>query len=245
MPAFQFQQFTVSHDRSTMRVGTDAVLLAALATESATVRQHTQRALDIGTGCGVVALIVAQHCPHARIDAIDIDRDSVTEAARNFNLSPFANRLRAYESSVQDWQGRYDLIVSNPPFFNQSLPNPEARRAAARHTRQLPYSDLLKAVQRLLTPDGTCCVILPDSEAPTLLSLCASYDLSLHRQHFVHPTPSSPALRRIMWLQPRGQCAAIETIHTDLRLPLSASSVSSCSPWYLQLTADLYTGVPR
>lgn len=155
---FQFKQFAVAHHRATMPVGTDAVLLGAWA-------KHAQPGciLDVGTGSGIIALMLAQRFVNAQIEAIDYDIQSVEEAAENFANSPFTNRLsaaqadfRAFESSTQ-----YDLIVSNPPYFETAIkPTAESRRLA-RHTDTLSYPVLLKGVAKLLTNDGCFCCVLP------------------------------------------------------------------------------------
>ena len=157
-PSFRFRQFTVWHDRCAMKVGTDGVLLGAWVHVPACSLVHV---LDIGTGSGLIALMLAQRAALAQVDALDIDAEAVSQASDNFRNSPFADRLSAYHSSVQDWQmdndkcpngkcpngkcpsdkcsngtcpnGKcYDLIVSNPPFFRESLRNPDAARNAAR-----------------------------------------------------------------------------------------------------------------
>ena len=133
-PFFRFKQFTVWHDRCAMKVGTDGVLLGAwcpMAVDSLQLivnsRKHKEfRVLDIGTGSGLIALMLAQRLMGiGHIDAIDIDTDAVAQAQDNFALSPWENMLHAHHSTLQDWQAEgYDLIVSNPPYFQASLKNP-------------------------------------------------------------------------------------------------------------------------
>lgn len=160
---FRFKQFEVHHAKATMKVGTDAVLLGAWTELSG----HEHRILDIGTGSGVIALMLAQRSTAgAHIDAIDIDRASLEEARQNFDLSPWAPRLHAIRSAVQTYASdAYDLIVSNPPYFVNSLHPPNDTRMRARHAVSLSYAELIAAVVRLLAGHGSFNVILP---APSL-----------------------------------------------------------------------------
>lgn len=158
MLPFQFKQFAVAHSRSTMQVGTDAVLLGAWAKYAA-----PQRILDVGTGCGIIALMLAQRYATAVVEAIDYDAASVLEAIENFTNSPFADRLTATQADFRAFENnlKYDLIVSNPPYFNTKIkPTAESRRLA-RNTETLPYPALLKGVASLLTKDGSFCCVLP------------------------------------------------------------------------------------
>ncbi len=147
---FRFRQFAVAHDRCAMRVNTDAVLLGAwcpLPDEA-----PEPRILDIGTGSGVIALMLAQRCPAARITAIDIDEPSALQARENFLASPWPDRLTAQHISLQDFTpplkgGRgdsYNLILSNPPYFRNALRNPDPRRSDARHTDTLSFDELCR-----------------------------------------------------------------------------------------------------
>ena len=165
---FQFKQFYVRHDRCAMKVGTDGVLLGCWAQPAVNIQNPAFRLLDIGTGSGLIALMLAQRFSKAQIEAIDIDTAAVEQAAGNFAASPWAERLHAYESRLQEWQaeGPYDLIVSNPPYFRNSLKNPDSGRQTARHTDTLTYDELLSHSAGLLAPDGRLAVILPaDAEA--------------------------------------------------------------------------------
>ena len=134
-----------------MKVGTDGVLLGAWCPVSS--QASSFKVLDVGTGSGLIALMLAQRLPEAKITAIDIDAGAVEQAAYNFGMSPWADRLNCQQISLQDLEGEgvYDLIVSNPPYFQDSLKNPDSQRAIARHTDTLSYDELLKHSARLLT----------------------------------------------------------------------------------------------
>ena len=148
-PYFRFKKFTVYHDRCAMKVGTDGVLLGAW------VNVSGDNILDIGTGTGLISLMMAQRNEKAVIDAIDIDSDAVSQAKDNIGNSPFSNRINSWNASLQEFSSkvekRYDVIVSNPPFFVQSLKSPNKERSVARHTDSLPVADLIKGGGCLLS----------------------------------------------------------------------------------------------
>ena len=206
-PFFRFQRFTVWHDRSSMRVGTDGVLLGALCPINTDKGDASPLSiLDIGTGSGLVALMLAQRTESvpARIDAIDIDPASVEQASENFAASPWSDRLKAICCAVQDYHPdtRYDIIVSNPPFFENALKAPDAVRSAARHTDTLPFAELFAAAQRLLADNGQFTLILPASatdQLPTSATdqLPNSPTLQLTERTDIFSKPGKP-LRRVL-----------------------------------------------
>ena len=181
-----------------MRVNTDGVLLGAWATlPSATIAQqnltsknYSIKVLDVGTGTGVIALMIAQrlvdNCescalstndegfqhPHCQIVAIDVDNASCKQAQENFQQSKWSNSLVAKHISLQDFntEQRFDLIISNPPYFNNALKNPSEAKRTARHTDTLSYQDLTDAASKLLKPNGRLSVIIPFDEYPTMQS---------------------------------------------------------------------------
>ena len=182
------------HSESALKLGTDAVLLGA----AMSIRGSERRALDIGTGCGVIALMAAQRSAHCRITGIDIDLPSVQEAARNFAASPWADRLEAVLCALEEFRpetGNYDLIFSNPPYYDDSLKNPDERSAAARHTHSLPHATLCSRVRELLAEDGRFCVVLPSDVFSRFRRTAASFGLYLHRELDVCTTPSKPISR--------------------------------------------------
>ena len=153
-----------------MKVGTDGVLLGAWCPVSGYGVQVTDyRILDVGTGCGLIARMLMQRCPEALIDAIDIDPDATEQAKEN--------GVNAYCASLQEWQGTYDLIVSNPPYFQNSLKNPDKGRQTARHTDTLSYEELVKHSARLLSKDGQLALILPAEAETELCDIAARYSL--------------------------------------------------------------------
>ena len=155
---FQFKQFTIYQQHCAMKVGTDGTLLGAWALASS----GACRVLDIGTGTGLIALMMAQRYPEVMVTAIDIDAAAVGQAMENVMASPFAERINVYEADVQTFENMemFDSIVCNPPFFEHSLTCPDAQRTEARHTVSLNYHQLVDAVFRLLKDDGRFSVII-------------------------------------------------------------------------------------
>ena len=176
-----------------MKVGTDGVLLGAWAA----VRPQDRRMLDIGTGTGLIALMLAQRAPEAHVTGVDID--DVGQARENAAASPWSGRVAFAQCPVQEFETPepFDLIVSNPPFFVDSLTCPDRGRTAARHAVHLPFGDLRDAVLRLLAPGGRFAVILPTAEAERFLAVCAGR-LALVRRTDVRTTPRRPAKRALM-----------------------------------------------
>ena len=151
---FQFKQFTVEQELCAMKVGTDGVLLGAWANGG-------QRILDAGTGTGVIAMMLAQRYPGARVTAIDIDEGAVRQAQQNVTKSPFAAQVTVLQETLQEHQGEYDAIVSNPPFFIDALAAPDEQRNMARHTATLTYAELMQAAYRLLIDEGELSAVVP------------------------------------------------------------------------------------
>lgn len=169
-----------------MPIGTDAVLLGAWAFNEAPAS-----VLDIGSGCGVIALMLAQRFAQATIEAIDIDEPSVLEAKENFNNSPFANRLLAELVDVKNLKRpkRFDLIVSNPPYFTEDVVSPKQARANARHGLSLNYTDLLWCVNRLLGVDGNFCCVLPEANTKEFILKAEANGLVLNKITHIRYNP--------------------------------------------------------
>jgi tRNA1Val (adenine37-N6)-methyltransferase len=199
MESFCFKRFSVRQSRSAMKVNTDGVLLAAWVTiNKITASQSSQsienpfQILDIGTGTGVISLILAQRLesgPPFKITAIEIDKNSAEEAAVNFSESPWSNNLVSINISLQSFMGlgqpsnpeRFSIILSNPPYFTQSLKAPSTRRSAARHNDVLPLEDIIKAAHLFLEDDGILALVLPVNEGEQIISLAKQMSLNLAR----------------------------------------------------------------
>lgn len=185
---FKFKQFTVNQDICPMKVGTDGVLLGAWAD-----CLNAKQILDIGSGTGLISLMLAQRNNQALVEAIDLNELAFRQSTANFALSPYADRLFAYHSSLQDFSSgkRYDLIVSNPPYFSDSLKSPDQERNQARHTDSLSLEDLVRYSASLLSASGSLAFVLPYDSLPKINSLASGQGLFLKRQTTVYPTPTS------------------------------------------------------
>ena len=236
-PNFRFKHFTVWHDHCAMKVGTDGVLLGAWCPLPATNRATPYRVLDIGTGSGLIALMLAQRLMGVgHIDAIDIDADAVAQAQDNFALSPWGNMLHAHHSTLQDWQAEgYDLIVSNPPYFQASLKNPNQQRATARHTDSLSYEELIAHAARLLKDSGVLALILPIEAESEIRTLANHHKLYPTHITHIHSKPNKPAKRLLIALskQEQSEETPIQTFYIE-------SESAPRSPEYQDLTRDFY-----
>ena len=201
---FRFKRFSVENERACLKVGTDAVLLGA-AMDLDKVSFEGLKALDIGTGTGVIALMAAQRLEEAGlndyfIDAIDIDAPSAEEARDNFFASPWKDHLLSVHSSLQDFEkeaGQYGPIFSNPPYYDCSLRNPEARQASARHTDSLSYREICAFAKDHLLPEGRMCIILPSEQRLALNRLASSFGLYPQRIVDIFTSAKKPSRRII------------------------------------------------
>lgn len=195
--SFKFKRFEIENRKSALKVGTDAVLLGA----AMTLRETDRFLLDIGTGTGVIALMAAQRLESSRfsIEAIDIDADSAEEASRNFAASPWAGSLRAENTALFDYSPdrRFDCIFSNPPYYDNSLRNPDEREALARHTESLSFTDICAFASEHLTGEGRLSLILPAESEKALMRTAASFGLFPFRLLRVRTTPAKPFKRLV------------------------------------------------
>lgn len=225
-----------------MKVGTDGVLLGAWAPLP---NGRIPRMLDIGTGSGLIALMLAQRCPDAQIEAIDMDAAATEQAADNFARSPWSVRLHANHCALQDYSTntRFDLIVSNPPYFRESLRNPDAARNTARHTDTLDYPELLHHACQLLVPDGTLALILPAEAEAEIMRLATTVGLVPTRLTHVFSKPGKP-VRRVLaaFVKPTKKesvPAVAETLGNTDTLYIE-SKTAPRSEAYARLTRDFY-----
>ncbi len=196
---FKFKKFEIVQDNCNMKVNTDGILLGAW---SETLGKRT--ALDIGTGTGIIAIMLAQKNKNIKVTGIDIDKHSLQQAGLNMDNSPYKDRLVAVHSSVQDFlkdrDQRFELIVSNPPFFTGGTFSSNENKANVRHTFKLPHSDLLRAVQRLLDPLGHFDLILPYLEGLRFIELADQYKLYVNKITEVKSRPDRPIERLLIRL---------------------------------------------
>ena len=210
-----------------MKVGTDGLLLGAWA-------QGGKRVLDIGTGTGLIALMMAQRFPEAHVDAIDIDADAASQAEDNARRSPFADRVAVRCVSLQEYveEREYDSIVCNPPFFTQSLQSPDSKRTLARHSIALPFDDLFLHARRLMSEDGVYSIVVPSDALSQIETAAVMNNLFLVRRCLVRTTRKKPARRLLLSFSQKPS-----PFHDEEGVIQEA--VNEPSEWYRNLTCDI------
>jgi tRNA1Val (adenine37-N6)-methyltransferase len=198
MSIFKFKQFDVDQSGCAMKINTDGVLLGAL-----TQCDSPSRILDIGTGTGVIAMMLAQRFNNAIIDAVEIDADAATTAGINFAASPFANRLQIFETGFEDFYKqhpsiKYDLIVSNPPFFLNSLVSAGSKKNLARHTDGSFFEKMVSLSAEHLSESGSCHLILPVATADAVKKLITKNNLALQKITFLKSFADSEPHREML-----------------------------------------------
>ncbi len=232
-PTFQFKQFTIAHDRCAMKVGTDGVLVGAWSQLPA-----RGRLLDVGTGTGLIALMVAQRSPASFVTGIDIIPEAVEQARENVAASPFADRIEIRLQSLQAIAATgqsFDAIICNPPFFAENLLPPDSSRSIARHTQEssLTFGELAACSARLLADGGSLSVILPTSAFDSFRLLCFAQGLFLQRSRLVQGTPRK-APKRVLATFVKG-----EATWTSEK-PLILNDGGRRTDDYAALTHDFY-----
>jgi len=194
--SFRFKHFTVEDNQSTLKIGTDAMLLGAWANPG-----NAKRILDIGSGCGVLALMMAQKS-NALIDAIDIDQLSADQARENFDKSPWSDRIVSVCCSLDDFRPSsgdlYDYIISNPPYFSNQLKSKSVRLNRTKHEKGIEVHTLVKKIHSLLRPDGKFSVIFPYENHLFFINVCEKNGFHILKQVNVHSKPRSCAGRTLM-----------------------------------------------
>lgn len=209
-----------------MKVGTDGLLLGAWA-------QGGSRVLDIGTGTGLIALMMAQRFPDAHVDAIDIDADAAAQAEDNARRSPFADRVAVRCVSLQEFEieREYDSIVCNPPFFTQSLQSPDSKRTLARHSVALPFDDLFRHARRLLSEDGVLSIVVPSDALSQIETAAAMNGMFLVRRCLVRTTRNKPVRRLLLSFSQKPSPIQNEE-------GIIQEAINEPSEWYRNLTCD-------
>lgn len=195
---FQFKQFSVDQAGCAMKINTDGVLLGALAEAD-----DPKSILDIGTGTGVIALMLAQRFSSAKIDAVEIDASAAQTAGKNFENSPFAERLSVFPLAIQDFFNeypakQYELIVSNPPFHLNSLQSPKAKKSLAKHTGEGFFEELIEGITVHLTAKGSCWLILPLQAGDLVKILAGQHELYLQKATTIHSFINDEPYREIL-----------------------------------------------
>ncbi|MEI6048250.1 MAG: methyltransferase [Bacteroidota bacterium] len=192
---FNFKQFTIYQDKCAFKVGTDGVLLGACAYVTG-----VNRILDIGSGSGLIAIMLAQRCD-AEVIAIEPDQDSYTQTCNNVSLCKWCSRIKVEHTSLQNYypeKEKFDLIVTNPPYFSNSIRNPDMRKSSARHNDSLTSDEILEGVSRLLEDNGRFQLILPYVEGNVFIAEAHKYGLYCNNILKIKPLPTSEIKRLIL-----------------------------------------------
>lgn len=202
---FYFKKFKIDQTNCAMKVNTDGVLIAALSDFN-----EPKKILDVGTGTGLIALMLAQKYPKSLIHGVEINEDSANAARKNFSNSPFDDRISLFNSSIKDHfsthEECYDLIISNPPFFINSLTSQNLQRGMARHTDFSFFDELLGHSVNHLNKNGRLCVILPIHTAHLFKALMARTGVwKVGKETFIYSYPDSKAHRVIMVMEMEGK----------------------------------------
>lgn len=209
---FQFKQFIINQDKSAMKVCTDACVLGAWADI-----EGAEKILDIGTGTGLLALMVAQRNSIAKIDAVELDTDAFSQAVGNIEESKFHDQIKVINSSIQNFKPdyQYDCIITNPPFFQSDLLSPKTKKNLAHHAVSLSFDELLESLDRLLTNEGRFNILLPVDEAEVFLRKAVNSDWFITKKLTLYHHKNKKSFRQLMTFN-REHIAENQTFAQDL-----------------------------
>ena len=231
---FQFKQFTIEQDRCAMKVGTDGVLLGAWTP----IAVDTNSILDIGSGTGLIALMLAQRSNADQIDAVEIDEEAYEQCVENFENSPWSDRLFCFHAAldelVEDPEDEYDVIISNPPFYSEDFKTDDAQRDLARFQDALPFEGLIEAADLLLSENGLFAVIIPFKEEERFIDLCTKFELYPVKVTRVKGAHKTPIVRSLMAFK-RYELAVLEA--DELVVEINRHEYTDD---YINLTKDFY-----
>ncbi|MGB5387541.1 MAG: methyltransferase [Eudoraea sp.] len=230
---FKFKQFTIYQDRCAMKIGTDGVLLGAWTN----ISNSPESVLDIGAGTGIIGLMLAQRCYANTIDAIEIDEEAFEQCVENFEASPWSDRLFCYHASLDEFldeiDDKYDLIISNPPFYSEQVTSGNIARDQARQNSSLPFNLLLKGVSELLSKNGSFAIVVPFKEEKSLLQQALKFELYPVRLLRVKGHPDSEVKRSLIEFHFK----KTEVLTNELIIEKSRHEFTED---YINLTKDFY-----
>ena len=228
---FQFKKFTVEHDKCAMKVGFDGALLGAWATHP-----NPEKILDIGTGSGLIALILRQRFPNAIIHAIEPNQNAIHQAKINFDHSPFDKSIELFPTKLQNFlvSYTYDLILSNPPFFTEDTGSVDDNRNEARQEKYLPLNELLNSVKSLLNKAGKFIFVYPTWETKRVYEAIKKEHLFIVCQTTIYSSVNKPSKRTIFEIQ-KAPCS------TEYSEFVSGNQDIGYTPTYKKLMQDFYT----
>jgi len=233
MKPFKFKQFSVNQDKCAMKIGTDSVLIGAWTS----LEKNPNSILDIGSGTGILALILAQRSQAEQIDAIEIDNMAFEQCVENFENSPWSDRLFCYHASLQEFAEEmdetYDLIISNPPYYSEDYKSENMQRDIARFQDALPFDLLLSCSANLLSEHGILSVVIPFKEEEHFIELAAQANLFPKRILHVKGNPSSKIVRSLI---------EFSIINSDVKIEemVIETSRHRYTKEYINLTKDFY-----
>ena len=231
---FTFKQFTVQQDRCAMKIGTDGVLLGAWTP----IDNNPNAILDIGTGTGIIALMLAQRSEASQIDALEIDENAYEQSTDNFENSPWNDRLYCFHAGLDEFveepEDEYDLIVSNPPFYTEDFKTDNQARDLARFADAMPFEDLIEAAALLLSENGIFAVIIPFKEEASFITLAEEYELYPVKITRVKGTPTTEIKRSLLAFS-RTRPTAFPTDELIIE-----TSRHQYTPEYIDLTKAFY-----
>ena len=232
---FSFKQFTIHQDRCAMKVGTDGVLLGVLAPTI-----DSGRILDIGTGTGLVGIMLSQRCPQAMVTGVELDANASKQAEENATSTGW--KIKIINKSIQDFSSqceeKFDLIVSNPPYFINSLKAPEKNRNTARHTDELSYEELIESAEKLLSEEGKFSVIIPYSEEENFIGIANKRNLIAESSVRIIPKVGKEPKRSVITF-----CKCKNKINCNINvteLVIEKEERHCYSDEFKKLTADFY-----
>jgi len=228
---FSFKQFTINQDKAAFKVGTDGVLLGASADVSG-----VKRILDIGSGTGLIAIMLAQRCD-AEIVAIEPDPDSYNQTCENVDRCRWNNRIKVVQSDLNNFnksKEKFDLIVTNPPYFTDSLKSPDPRKSAARHNDSLAIHEILRVVPNLLEKEGRLQIILPWVEGNVFIAEAQGFGLYCNNILKIRPLPNSEVRRMILTFSRH------RLMVTERFLTIERGKRHDFTEEYINLTKDFY-----
>jgi len=233
---FQFKEFKVHQDKTAMKIGTDGVLLGAWCS----VDNFPEAILDVGSGTGIIALMLAQRSDSMTIDAVEIDENGYEQSVENFEQSDWGDRLYCYNSSFQEFaeeiaeeQETYDLIVTNPPFYTDDFETKNDARNKARFVSSLPFEDLIKNAVKILSDDGKFSLIVPFKEEQEIIRLSNEHSLFLNRKCTVQGNSNSEIKRVLLEFSFR----QVEIISEHLIIEIERHQYTK---EYINLTKNFY-----
>ena len=241
-PFFRFKQFTIQQDRCAMKVSTDACLQGAWTP----IKETVTSVLDIGAGTGLLSLMLAQRSDRILVDAIELDSATALQARENAASSPWNSRVRVInaDATKYPYSKQYDLVVCNPPFFNNSLLGDDDSRNLARHTVSLSYSDLWNVLDQALTPDGYASIMLPVVEHAQWEDLLSKNDWHIHHRLCIHHRANS-SCKRIVSVCSRNAAQKVTESVTEKKLVIysapnqySPETSELLKPFYLRFKTD-------